>query len=331
MNTDSKIRLGVVGAGQISSHHIKAALDNGFVLDSICAKDNSHRAQLLGSEFGFRKSCKTFEDFLNQEVDAYFVLTNTNVQVLIAHKLLSKEKPILIEKPVSLNPLEIKSLREADVNDNVVVGYNRRNYSSTKKLKSILNDLPTYAFQVNVPELASNANPKSKVIEQMILENSVHIFDLVFFLFGRPNSWKVRALNSDSNVFVRYVDWDYVNSRAGSMFVSIGVPDNWSISVYAPGNRFVLSPLEVFTHYSEIELVAANSKRPNRLYVPKTSQAWSPDEVDVRLKAGFHSQMKDFRNFILSRSRPETLASLSECEFVTSFAQEVLAGESHHH
>ena len=330
MNTNSKIRLGVVGAGQISSHHIKAALDNGFVLDSICAKDNSHRAQLLGSEFGFRKSCKTFEDFLNQEVDAYLVLTKSSVQVSIARNLLSKEKPILIEKPVSLNPLEIKSLHKADVNDNIVVGYNRRNFSSTKKLKSILNDLPTYAFQVNVPELAANASPKSEVIEQMILENSVHVFDLAFFLFGKPISWKIHALNSDSKMFARYVDWECSDTRTGSMFVTIGVPDNWSISVYSPGNRFVLSPLEVFSHYSEIELVAATSNRPNKLYIPKASQGWSPDEVDVRFKAGFQAQMKDFRSFILSRIRPATLASLPESEFVISFAQEVLVGEQHH-
>ena len=163
----------------------------------------------------------------------------------------------------------------------------------------------------------------------MILENSAHVFDLAFFLFGRPISWKVHALNSDSKMFARYIHWECSDSRTGSMFVTIGVPDNWSISVYAPGNRFVLSPLEVFTQYSEIELVAASSNRPNKLYTPKATQIWSPDEADLKFKAGFQAQMRDFRSFILSRSRPSTLASLSESEFVISFAQEVLVGEQH--
>jgi len=200
LTTTSKIRLGVVGAGRIAPHHLRAAVNNGFILDSICARDNSQSAQLLGSEFGFREVCKTFDEFLNQQVDAYLVLTETSVQVSIASQLLERDKPILIEKPVSVSPDEIKSLCEKDKQNKIVVGYNRRSLSSTRKLKSVLNDLETFYFEIKVPELASYANPSAEEIRYMILENSVQVFDLAFFFFGKPVSWSIQSLNSDSKI-----------------------------------------------------------------------------------------------------------------------------------
>ncbi len=314
----------MVGAGRIAPHHLRAAVNNGFVLDSICARENSQRAQILGSEFGFREVCKTFDEFLAQQVDAYLVLTETSAQVSIASRLLEKDKPILIEKPVSVNPDEIKSLLEKDKQGKIVVGYNRRNLSSTKRLKSELNNLEILNFQIKVPELASNTNPSAEDIRYMILENSVHVFDLAFFLFGKPKTWSVKSLNSDSKMFTRNIELDYRNGRVGSILVTVGVPDNWSISVFTPGNRFVLSPLEVFNHYDKIDSVAATNERPNKLYIPKISQDWNPDIEDLTFKAGFYAQMRDFRTFVISNARPQTLGSLSEAQFVVSFAQALL-------
>jgi predicted dehydrogenase len=317
----------VVGAGRIAPHHLRAAVNNGFVLDSICARENSQRAQILGSEFGFREVCKNFDEFLAQQVDAYLVLTETSAQVSIASRLLEKDKPILIEKPVSVSPDEIKSLLEKDKQGKIVVGYNRRNLSSTKRLKSELNNLEILNFQIKVPELAANTNPSAEDIRYMILENSVHVFDLVFFLFGKPKTWSVKSLDSDSKMFTRNIELDYGNGRIGSILVTVGVPDNWSISVFTPGNRFVLSPLEVFNHYDKIDFVAATHERPNKLYIPKISQDWNPDIEDLTFKAGFYAQMRDFRAFVISNARPQTLGSLSEAQFVVSFAQALLESD----
>jgi predicted dehydrogenase len=324
LTNSSKIRLGVVGAGRIAPHHLRAAVDNGFVLDSICARDNSQSAKLLGSEFGFREVCKTFDEFLTRQVDAYLVLTETSVQASIASRLLERDKPILIEKPVSVSPDEIKSLLEKDKQNRIVVGYNRRNLSSTKRLKSELKNLKVFYFQIKVPELASNSNPSAEDIRYMILENSVHVFDLAFFLFGKPKSWSIKSLNSDLKMFTRSIELDYGNGCTGSILVTVGVPDNWSISVYTPGNRFVVSPLEVFSHYTKVETVAATNERPNKLYIPTIGQDWNPDIEDLTYKAGFYAQMRDYRTFVISKARPQTLGSLSQAQFVVSFAQALL-------
>lgn len=128
-------------------------------------------------------------------------------------------------------------------------------------------------------------------------------------------------------MFTRNIELNYRNGRIGSILVTVGVPDNWSISVFTPGNRFVLSPLEVFSHYDKIDSVAATNERPNKLYIPKISQDWNPDIEDLTFKAGFYAQMRDFRTFVISNARPQTLGSLSEAQFVVSFAQAILESD----
>lgn len=323
----SGIRLGVVGAGKIAPHHLKAAAANGFILEAICARDNSKSAQRLGAEFGFNGTCNTLQEFLTQRVDAYLLLTETGVQTSIARKLLKNGVPILIEKPVSLESHEIRSLREEDNKNRIVVGYNRRNLSSVKSIKSNLENLDYGTFFVNVPELSSSPNPSPQDIRNMILENSVHVFDLAFYIFGQPSSWEIHKVDLNSSMFSSTVQLQYEDGRSGTILLTLGVPDNWAISVYAPGHRLVLSPLEAFNHFDAIESIAATKERPNKLYSPKASKEWSPELEDTVFKAGFYFQMRDFRDFILSNRRSEALASLSEAEFVTSFAESIIESD----
>lgn len=325
MKIQPPIRLGVIGAGNIATHHIKAATENGFFLDSICARDYSNNAKIIGSQFGFRKVCDVFSDFLEQTVDAYMILTSTDVQVSIAEKLLDKGKPIFIEKPVSSSSQEIRSLKELDKNNQIVVGYNRRNYSSTQQLNRVIKELEIKTFHVNVPELASNPSPSSEEVKYMVLENSVHIFDLTFFLFGQPISWSIDTTDVGGKFFARSIQMKFCDSSTGTMFLAAGVPDNWSITVYAPGNRYVLSPLENFIHFDGMKSIKATLDRPNKRYIPTSSHEWLPDPHDVTFKAGFCKQMQDFHDFVIYGHRPKALASLSEAEFVISFAEEVLA------
>ncbi len=324
MSNQSVIKLGVVGAGKIAPHHLRVAQKNGFSLDSICARDNSKNVQTLGREFGIKNICNTFNDFMNKSVDAYLILTDTESQVFVARKLLVKNKPILIEKPVSANPDAIRSLASQDKSSKVVVGYNRRSLSSTRTMKAHLSRLPILQFNVNVPELSSSPHPTVEDIKYMILENAVHVFDLVFYLFGEPESWQVTRLDSNDRFFARSINFHYKGAQKGVMTLTMGVPDNWSINVYSPGQRLVMSPLESFTHFTQMESIAATLARPNKRYIPKVVNMWEPDIEDVEFKAGFDYQIRNFRQFVLTGNRPEVLASLSEAYFVSAFAKAVL-------
>ena len=195
MNNRTAIKLGVIGAGSITPQHIKVAVKSGFILDSICARDYSRSARILGHEFRFMNVYDTFEEFSMRKLDAYLVLTNTESQIEITQKLLEKRKPILVEKPVSTNPDLIKALDFNDKLNQVVVGYNRRNLSSIRNLRASLNKSPFSFFTVSIPELSSLQYASSEEIENTILENTVHVFDLIFFLFGKPDRWQITGID----------------------------------------------------------------------------------------------------------------------------------------
>jgi len=325
MTRKSEIRLGVIGAGRIAPHHIRAALANGFLLDSICGRDFSKNAQSLGKQYGFKKTCSTFEELLARQVDAYLVLTETSAQIEIARELVKRDKPILVEKPVSRSPEQIEALEKIDTNQRIAVGYNRRNLHSTITMKNHLTNLDNIFFIMNIPELSTNLKASSEDIEYMILENSVHAFDLAFYLFGRPRKWSTKKVYFDSKTFASIVDLNYANGSKGIIGLTIGVPDNWSIDVFAPGKKYEMSPLENFAIFDKMGTIASTNERPNKLYVPQSSSGWLPDKLDLEFKAGFYRQMNDFREFVLTNSRPERLASLSDAKFVITFAQSLLS------
>jgi hypothetical protein len=216
-------------------------------MDSICARDNSLNAKALGKEYGFIKTFNTFAEFMMRDVDAYLVVTDTNSQIPISRKLLAMDKPILVEKPGSINVQEIDSLKKEDKNERIVMAYNRRSMSSTRTLRSLLNEISTKSFILNVPELSTKPNPNKEEISYMILENAVHAFDLLFYLFGRPSTWTISKLDIDYLMFHRIINLNYSPSRTGIINLTIGTPDNWALTVYSRGSRYVLSPLEVFT------------------------------------------------------------------------------------
>ena len=324
MNNRTAIKLGVIGAGSITPQHIKVAVKSGFILDSICARDYSRSARILGHEFRFMNVYDTFEEFSMRKLDAYLVLTNTESQIEITQKLLEKRKPILVEKPVSTNPDLIKALDFNDKLNQVVVGYNRRNLSSIRNLRASLNKSPFSFFTVSIPELSSLQYASSEEIENTILENTVHVFDLIFFLFGKPDRWQITGIDYENRMFSRTINFYYGGIHKGTALVTIGIPENWSITVYSPGQRFVLSPIESFINYSKMESTPATSNRPNKIYTPQSITPWKPDWEDIEFKAGFYRQIKDFHEFITMGNKPDTLASLSDAHFASAFAQEIL-------
>ena len=317
-------KLGVIGAGSIASHHLRAAQENGFVLDSICARDNSENSKRLGQEFRFRHIFSTFEELLISPVDAYLVLTNTKSQVPIARRLLEKKKPILIEKPVSTNPFLIQELDLEDKFKQVAVGYNRRNLSSIHSLRSYLSRSPMTYFTLSISELSTISSPNTEQIEKTVLENTVHVLDLVIFLFGKPDYWKITGIDFENRMFARTLNFFYGGIHKGTILITIGTPDNWSMQVYSPGHRFVLSPLESFVHYNEVGVRQITPRRPNKVYVPLGTSIWKPANEDIKFKAGFYRQMEDFYKFVTTQERPDTLASLSEAFFASTIAQQIL-------
>lgn len=162
-------------------------------------------------------------------------------------------KNILVEKPAGLNKDEIGSVAKLtkEKNANVVVGYNRRFYSSVIKAKEIIKqDGGVMSFTFEFTEWAheiQNLKKAPGVKENWFLGNSTHVVDLAFYLGGNP-----KEISS-------FVSGELAWHRSSSIFSGAGVSESgalfsyhanwesagrWRIDILTKENRLILCPLE---------------------------------------------------------------------------------------
>ena len=134
-------------------------------------------------------------------------------------------------------------------NKNIQVGFNRRFYDIVSYLKAkLIIENVTY-IELNIPEIES----ENEIIENenlKILSNSIHIFDLLFFILGElPKIEKVTTFRDTKIKAKGY----FVNSFFKEIPISIKAifnsPTNSFIKIFLNDNSIVeLSPIE---RYSE--------------------------------------------------------------------------------
>lgn len=201
----------------------------------------------------------------------------------------SGTKKILLEKPGGLNVRQIEKIHQVakDNDTDVLIGYNRRFYSSTLKAEEIIaEDGGIRSVQFEFTEWASkvkNLSIPSIVKEQWLICNSSHVIDLVFFLCGRPVSWNYWSNGS--------LDWH----PSGSHFCGAGTTTQevmfsyiadwqssgrWGIEIFTPKRRLVLRPME------QLQAIALNSTELMRVKLE--------DELDRNFKPGIHKQLEAF-------------------------------------
>ena len=240
------IRLGIVGAGSIIPAHLQAASLSGFVPVAICGKENSERAKMLSKENTELKYTKNVESLLDVELDALLIATTPDATIPIIKKCLSKRVPILVEKPVGISLEDFSSLDEVLYSD-IMVAFNRRFYSAVQQFKSILQNSEAGLIQINIPELSWIKSPSKEQQVKMLFENSVHMFDLVNFLFEGVSISEVARLNSRDESNFQIASIRTRNGSIGTISLGFGTPDNLSIKVWTNGEVLELFPIEKFS------------------------------------------------------------------------------------
>jgi predicted dehydrogenase len=105
-----KLRVGVIGVGHIGKNHARLYAELlGAQFTAIYDTDQA-RARQLADEFGIAAAA-SLEEFM-EEVDATSIATPTNTHFDIAHKLLTRGKHLLIEKPIAENTAHASELAE---------------------------------------------------------------------------------------------------------------------------------------------------------------------------------------------------------------------------
>jgi len=289
-------KLVVIGSGRIAISHIEAARANGFDLFGICGSDNSKTALDLAKKYDFTHYFPKLETMLETTFDAAAIICNTINIPKVYEKLYEKNVPILAEKPYSVNSEDFSD--KILNNKKLLIGYNRRYYSSIHALREKIKSEIFYNAVIEISEISWDSNSSIIEREQSVLENSVHSLDLILYLFGDYDSIEINRSFIEGNLQSINARLFYSGGANVDLRISFGIPLNNSISVRFKDSIAYCKPIELFYLYSKMKMIPADSQVKFKRYQPIAVEDWALSEYDNSFKPGFYLQYKELSGLV---------------------------------
>jgi predicted dehydrogenase len=315
-------RICIIGAGSVAPFHIEAAKGAGFELFAICARPNSKRAMNLYEKYSFKKYLSDTKQIYDLKPDAISIVTSTDSLLDVYQTLCPLNVPILIEKPVAPSIYKFPEAIDLD-NKKTIVGYNRRFYSSVQSLKSKLGDFSQIQSSWVISELSNFTKCDMDSRTKAIRENSVHILDLLAYLFGEIDNLQIeRQFDSYGIKFISTLMRFKFGSIA-TVNINFNTPGLYEGKIYTTNSMFKLKPIEKFNQFTGIKTVEPTVTSTTRLYKP-FGPDWEIHAKDIEFKPGFFKQYMELKNLVLGE--PKAIgASLRDAKNA-AFLAEMLLG-----
>lgn len=344
--------VGVIGAGSIVPFHIDALVAAGFTIDAIASRPGSEKAAALNERFQPTARADSAQEVIARNPDALLIASDVaSLPMLLAEALKGTSK-ILIEKPVSYSPDVIRSLMGVRDED-VIVGYNRRFYSSVEAATRFVNANGGATFQATIAEASSNPFMTAEQKRNMLLANSVHVLDLLQAVFGRftmianivaqdatPNDQAIAAADVakangekpqlTEGMLARLVNVVSESGNIGNINLYFGAPANFAVDIYAQGRFAQMRPLENFIEYDGISVHEPSAEIPIRTYRPRPVEpAFTIAQRDLDLKPGFLQQARALHAMTegIAVSSLPAGASLADALSVLELAERIAQGK----
>jgi predicted dehydrogenase len=319
-----KPKLAVIGAGSIAKSHLNAAVAAGFELSAICGSDGSLRAKELSSEYKELRYFENYDLLIRSNFDAISLITSTIPTWDIFLKIEKLNKPILIEKPVTMKLDKFKNHNLENLK--VVVGYNRRFYSSINKLKDKLIKEEFYFARFNISELSWDSNSLIEKQHETILENSVHSLDLVHYLFGFIEIMSISKNTIGESLNSIIVLAKDKNDKTIEIGITFGIPINTSIEVWFHNSVAVCKPIEEYEEFEGMQMIQPNEASTYKRYIPIKVDSWKISKGDQILKPGFLEQYKEFLLIVDGKSA-KNIANLQDAKKALELATKIIGHE----
>ncbi|MBS1514729.1 MAG: Gfo/Idh/MocA family oxidoreductase [Bacteroidetes bacterium] len=198
-------------------------------------------------------------------------------------------KNILVEKPGGKNFEDIKNVADAAKKNDakVLVGYNRRFFSSVEKAKEIIKEdggVTSFYFEFTEwSHIIGTLKKGDGVLEEWFLHNSSHIIDLAFYLGGKPKE------------LASYVSGNLQWHPNGSVFTGAGVAESGALFSYnanweAPG-RWVV---EVLTRKHRLLFKPIEKLQIQKIGSVAVDFVEIDDKNDTEFKPGLYLQVKNY-------------------------------------
>jgi len=283
------MKIGFIGSGSISKFHVSALKNNGFNIIALGTKENSLNCEKFAKEnFLLDSYCKGgWQEVIEKKVDAFCLCIDTNFTAEILLEVLNKNKPILVEKPISYKISEIDSLCDHKNSHNIFVGYNRRFYSVINKAKLFCENSEGGTVYISIPD--------SKRGAKRFLSNACHIVDIARYLLGDFEILNKVIKNNTDN------EMEYVMALCSNEKWTISfnahslIPANFGITINSGKKVFRLQPIEKYDLYEGLEVIEPDNNFPLRRYMPKVI---SSCYENADFKPGFDFMYKEFLEFV---------------------------------
>lgn len=250
------ISVAVVGAGSMAREHIRAfASLTGVTVTGIFSRTRA-RAETLANEFAIAGVADSIEDlYETTKADLIVIAVPEMAANAVAKAAFSFPWAVLMEKPAGydLNDAEDIAAAAAGRKAPVMVGFNRRFYSSSLAVKADLETRPNEHRFIHVQDQQSYAearryNHPESVVEKFMYANSIHLIDMIM-AFGRGSVSRVSRitpwLGGNTEVMLAHIEFD-----SGDSALYEGVwqgPGPWACAVSTVGRRWTMQPLEQAT------------------------------------------------------------------------------------
>ncbi|MEG2583945.1 MAG: Gfo/Idh/MocA family oxidoreductase [Oscillospiraceae bacterium] len=225
----NKIKVGIIGTGNISREHIGAYLKNPNVELYAFCDINEEQLNKMGDEFGVSRRFTNKEDMLAlNEIDAVSVCTWNAAHAECTISALNAGKHVLCEKPMATTAQEAEDMKEAAEKNKklLMIGFVRRFGNDCDIAEDFIeNDVLGEIYYAKATYLRRDGNPggwfgeKARSGGGPLIDLGVHVIDLVRYLMGKPNAVSVYGVTYQKL-------FDRKNLKRSKKYVSSGKTDH---------------------------------------------------------------------------------------------------------
>ena len=217
--TNKDISVAIVGAGTMAREHIRAFSSlEGVKVCGIFSRTKA-RAAALAQEFAIPLVAESMDALYNQTHADLVVQTVPELMAkTVATAALGHPWAVLLEKPAGYDLADAQAIADLAANhaEPVMVGLNRRFYSSTLAIKADLDTRPHESRFIHVQDQQSYAearryNHPEQVVEKFMYANSIHLIDMLNALgrgavrsVNRITTW----LGEHTRTMLAYIEFD---------------------------------------------------------------------------------------------------------------------------
>ncbi|MEA4890043.1 MAG: Gfo/Idh/MocA family oxidoreductase [Clostridiaceae bacterium] len=191
-----KIRIGIIGTGNISNVHINAYLKNPDVELYAFCDINEDRVKAMAAQYGVGRTFTDMHEMLKlKEIDAVSVCTWNSAHAACTIAALEAGKHVICEKPMATCAADAKKMKAAadKAGKLLMIGFVRRFGNDCTVLKDFIDqDYFGEIYYTKATYLRRKGNPggwfgdKSRSGGGPLIDLGVHVIDLVRYLLGNP-------------------------------------------------------------------------------------------------------------------------------------------------